>query len=904
MSAQPLYTRMLPAIVVGLSLTAFNILANCESGPITIGNHTAAFKGVIYDDPAPGQSTWFYSFTSGTKPAISHVTFAMLCADILILDAGMWNGTDFSSRMSKAGMPEPRTFPGAPKGDPTTGVIGLKFDLGFDDYATRHYYFTVNDNYTSAPMQVALKAGKGFTSGYLCGPDQECAGPVLSSVGDFVWLDTNGNGIQDSGEAGVAGVSVTLRSVDNEILAETFTDADGLYLFDDLVDGDYRIRFDLPAGYLFTFLEAGDDFEKDSDADPLTGDSGIFTLPPDTHIRDIDAGLIESLASIKLTKTGVFHPGTTDPWAFCTVFGPAHAFNALIFGDFTAAGGDTDGRLAVGGNAVIPSNYSVGIVIDGHPLPNYFGGQTDIFIVGGNLNDGTWGVNGNIVYGGERTGPVRWMSNGNLVRKVTPVTFRNDGNVPSDGSGMTFDFLRSRLADRSSVYASLANRGVVSVDSKIWQLDLVADDPVLNVFNLDTSLWSGQSRGIFITAPSNSTVLLNVSGEFVGITNSSMNVTGVSHEQILINYVNATTVATAGFKHTASVLAIHADATLSGGSIDGRAVFGGDVSTTNGFEFHNYHFTGVICTGDEPEETPPYITYSFKVENTGNVPLYNIEIDDPLVDVSGTLAELAAAAEDTNTFSAVYYPTEEELATGRDVTNTAEVVAATATGNIVSDTDTCVVVLPDPETEEPADPPQPENPPEWAKADFVIRAVDITPSPTVVGTRFRATVRVSNEGDIPGDAGSIELWSGNTSYDSNPQTAPDATMPVGNLNTGQTVVVEFNDLRAPFTKGTYHTMAVVNRSGAVAEYSTGNNHAGATYTLEPLTVNVEPCEDGMRLSWNSAPGYYYFLERSDSLGQPFHDIVDNLPSTPPLNVYIDTDIQTGAAFYRVWGYKP
>ena len=60
------------------------------------------------------------------------------------------------------------------------------------------------------------------------------------------------------------------------------------------MDGDYRIRFDLPAGYLFTFLEAGDDFEKDSDADPLTGDSGIFTLPPDTHIRDIDAGLVQS----------------------------------------------------------------------------------------------------------------------------------------------------------------------------------------------------------------------------------------------------------------------------------------------------------------------------------------------------------------------------------------------------------------------------------------------------------------------------------------------------------------------------------------------------------------------------------------------------------------------------------
>lgn len=888
------------------TLSPLAIHADCVSGPIAIGNHTAEFKGVFYDDPADGQSTWFYSFTSGTKPAISHVTFALMCADILILDAGMWNGTDINSRMYKAGKPEPGSFPGTPKGDPTTGVIGLKFDLGFNDNATRHYYFTVNGNYLPAPMQVALKAGPGFNSGYLCGPDQECAGPLLSSVGDYVWLDINANGLQDSGEPGVDGATVHLLSANGDLLRQTVTDTDGYYLFADLVDGDYRVRFVLPAGHLFTVPEAGDDFETDSDADPLTGDSGIFTLPPATDIRDIDAGLVQSTASIKLTKTGLFHPGTTDPWAFCTVFGPAHAFNALIFGDFTASGGDTDGRLAVGGKADIPANYSVGMVIDGHPLPGYYGGQTDILIVGNDLNDGSWGINGNIVYGGERTGPQRWMSNGNLVRKVTPVTFRNDGNVPSDGSGMTFDFLRAKLEERSAMYSALPDRGVVSVDTIPGRMDLVADDPVLNVFNIDTSDWSGQSKGIFITAPSNSTVLINVAGDFVGITNSSMHLIGASQEQVLINYFEANNVATKGFLHTASVLAMHADAFLSGASIDGRAVFGGSVVTTNGFEFHNYHFTGFICTGDEPEETPPRITYSFTVENTGNVPLYDININDPLVAVTGALDELAAGAKDTNTFSTVYYLSDEELTIGADVTNTADVVASTAAGNVVSDTDTCVVVLPDPEPEVPENTPQPENPPEWAKADFVIRAVDITPSPTVAGTPFRATVRVANEGDIPGDAGSVELWSGNETYTSAPAAAPDATIAVGNLNTGQTVVVEFNDLRAPFVqvRATYHAMAVVNRAGAVPEYSTGNNHGGATYTLEPLTVNVEPCTEGMRLSWNSVPGYYYFLERSNSLGQPFHDIADNIPSTPPLNVYTDTEIQGGAAFYRVWGYKP
>ncbi|MEZ4605645.1 MAG: SdrD B-like domain-containing protein [Deinococcales bacterium] len=37
-----------------------------------------------------------------------------------------------------------------------------------------------------------------------------------ASLGDRVWKDANKNGIQDAGEAGVAGVVVTLWSDDNK----------------------------------------------------------------------------------------------------------------------------------------------------------------------------------------------------------------------------------------------------------------------------------------------------------------------------------------------------------------------------------------------------------------------------------------------------------------------------------------------------------------------------------------------------------------------------------------------------------------------------------------------------------------------------------------------------------------
>lgn len=47
------------------------------------------------------------------------------------------------------------------------------------------------------------------------------------SIGDRVWFDKDGDGIQDRGEAGVAGVLVKLLSTGGKTLATTRTDANG-----------------------------------------------------------------------------------------------------------------------------------------------------------------------------------------------------------------------------------------------------------------------------------------------------------------------------------------------------------------------------------------------------------------------------------------------------------------------------------------------------------------------------------------------------------------------------------------------------------------------------------------------------------------------------------------------------
>jgi hypothetical protein len=135
-------------LLIVFTFPAQAVVSVCDSGPITVGSgstpHSGEFVGVVYDQENQ-TSTWFYRFTSGRRPAISHITFEMLCPSIQIIDAGMWSGTyPNANLLPKAGKPEPRNFPANPAGDPTTGIKGLKFDLGFDESQSRNYYFTVN----------------------------------------------------------------------------------------------------------------------------------------------------------------------------------------------------------------------------------------------------------------------------------------------------------------------------------------------------------------------------------------------------------------------------------------------------------------------------------------------------------------------------------------------------------------------------------------------------------------------------------------------------------------------------------------------------------------------------------------------------------------------------------------
>jgi hypothetical protein len=62
------------------------------------------------------------------------------------------------------------------------------------------------------------------------------------SIGNYVWKDTNNNGVVDAGETGVAGVQVQLFDSSSNFITAMSTDASGYYRFDYIASGNYYVR--------------------------------------------------------------------------------------------------------------------------------------------------------------------------------------------------------------------------------------------------------------------------------------------------------------------------------------------------------------------------------------------------------------------------------------------------------------------------------------------------------------------------------------------------------------------------------------------------------------------------------------------------------------------------------------
>src|SRR5579871_1588901 len=179
---------------------------------------------------------------------------------------------------------------------------------------------TVANDSNQQPSTVVLATNNSSDQTIDFGYVSACTG----SIGDFVWSDTNGNGIQDTGEPGINGVTLNLLNpVNNAVLATTTTANGGAYHFTGLCPGSYKVQVVTPVDYVPTVANAtGSTTANDSNTNPSvvtlaednstdnTIDFGFVPVPPVKVVCPASSGVVGVPYSSSVSASGGTSPYT------------------------------------------------------------------------------------------------------------------------------------------------------------------------------------------------------------------------------------------------------------------------------------------------------------------------------------------------------------------------------------------------------------------------------------------------------------------------------------------------------------------------------------------------------------------------------------------------------------------
>lgn len=237
-------------------------------------------------------------------------------------------------------------------------------------------------------------------------------------------------------------------------------------------------------------------------------------------------------------------------------------FNVVVRGNFTATSSDVEGRLAAGGNISVGA-YSIGL-LDPAPAGSYAA------VAGGSFT-GNYGTAYGNVLATSFSGPFSFDRDGgsDTATDGGPVTYAGGGVSP-----ININAELNKLATASGKLRTNAAGFAQGTATYQWnQYFLTGTDASVNLFQLDGALLGGANPfyGMVVNVPTNSTVILNISGGATTgspITLSSAGVSGVGFANLLYNFYEAQGVNI----NTAygTVLAPDADIVTSSGVIQGQ----------------------------------------------------------------------------------------------------------------------------------------------------------------------------------------------------------------------------------------------------------------------------------------------------------------------------------------------
>lgn len=284
--------------------------------------------------------------------------------------------------------------------------------------------------------------------------------------------------------------------------------------------------------------------------------------------------------------------------------GEAGNFNAYIMEDFTGQQSDVEGRLAVGGN-LNTVDYGFGYRL---PASN----QSNVVVVGYNAT-----IRNARIYNGDA------VAGGDIDIDDTVGLYNGEDTANSRGfyQDNSFDFAsaNNELMYQSALwgaYNATADTVLSGNSDGIYRIDFNGTDD-LNVFSIDAAALSSPNKGIYIDVPETSYSIINVFGDAANLFNTGFHLPfevngsdkfpdndssgadadrhpGYYADNVLFNFVDATSLVLEGIGFKGSILAPLADLTFSNGHIDGQ-LFAKSLTSdgiNNTGQINNYRFGG------------------------------------------------------------------------------------------------------------------------------------------------------------------------------------------------------------------------------------------------------------------------------------------------------------------------
>jgi hypothetical protein len=223
--------RAIAGLVWGVAALA---LAGCGESLRDSGGDTGPIGATPPDDDSilrgdVGDFVWVDANDNGLQDdgPMSGVNGVDVTIDVIrSLDGSFWTMTFTTTNSPVTGLPGWYNFNSVPAGACSAYVEPATIPAGYQ----------LGSHACGGPLLFTI--GEGPTGNNNPNVDF-CLVPIPpppGAIGDFVWCDTNDDGVQDPGEPGIPGIVVNLSCADGST-ASTVTDANGLYLFSDVHTG-------------------------------------------------------------------------------------------------------------------------------------------------------------------------------------------------------------------------------------------------------------------------------------------------------------------------------------------------------------------------------------------------------------------------------------------------------------------------------------------------------------------------------------------------------------------------------------------------------------------------------------------------------------------------------------------